>query len=70
MTRKHFVELAKALHAMQPFSGGFHKLADWDVAMTVWSKSVRAIADVCSDSNEHFNLARFIAACENGTKKV
>ena len=66
MTRKHFIALAKGLHTMRPFSGGFHKLEDWDRAMVKWSNAVRDIAIVCSDSNEHFNLARFIAACENG----
>ncbi len=70
MTRKHFIELAKALHAIRPNSLGFHKLDDWGDAMILWSESVAAIATVCSDSNAHFNLARFIAACENGTKKA
>lgn len=66
MTRKHFLALAEQLHALQPYSGGFHKLEDWDRAMTVWSESVRAIASLCSDANARFNHARFLAACENG----
>lgn len=66
MTRKHFIALAEQLHAIQPHTAGFHKLEDWDAAMTEWTKAVSAISAVCADANELFNGHRFEAACRNG----
>ncbi len=70
MTRKHFNALADAMHSIRPNVISFSHIVNWTLAMAEWSKAVAAIATVCSDCNPHFNLASFIAACENGTKKV
>lgn len=69
MTRKHFEALAEAMHSIRPSGVGFSRMEDWDFARTEWSKAVAKIAAVCSESNDRFNLARFIAACENGLSK-
>ena len=59
MSRKHYTEIARALHATRPAD-------DRSDNYNVWWESVRAIADVCESDNSRFNRDRFISACEHG----
>jgi len=59
MTRKHFRELADALHSIRPSP-------DFPLDFAMWSDAVDKTADVCAASNPRFKLALFIAACEHG----
>lgn len=57
VTKRHFIELAKKLKDCRPG-------ANWDANKHVqWDLCVKAVADVCYQSNTAFNHGRFIEAC-------
>lgn len=49
MSRKHFIKLAAAIAAIQDEQ--------------VRAAAAKAVAEVCNECNERFNLARFMTAC-------
>ena len=74
MTRKHFVDLAVALHSIRP--KGIDCLPAGEILLGTkneaivrfeeWFEAVGAVADTCEASNERFNRCLFISVCENG----
>lgn len=56
MSKKHFIQLARALAQSKPAS---------DSPMyPQWLADVDAVADVCQQNNGLFNRSRFLAACK------
>lgn len=63
MTRKHFVDLAEALHNIQPASPVGNNDGALVAAAVIWNAAVRATGDVCDKHNDRFNRDAFVAAC-------
>lgn len=63
MTKKHFRELAKGLHANKP--SDFTHIA-YDRQRDTWEDCVRVIADVCAQANPRFDRDKFLTACREG----
>lgn len=63
MSKKHFKDLAAALHSCQ-------LEAHTPEARELWGCAVRAIATVCSAHNRGFDWDRFIRACNGETDRV
>lgn len=57
MTRKHFQDLAYALHLARPASDNTFE------AKHAWETCVTAVADVCRKHNAAFDRERFDTAC-------
>ena len=55
MSKKHFIQLARALAQNKPASDSPEYLQ--------WKRDVAAVADVCARNNGLFNRSRFLTAC-------
>lgn len=60
MSKKHFIALARKLHEAKPEAA---QVMLTQAEITQWRRDVKAVADVCSDSNPAFDYHRFLDAC-------
>ena len=59
MSKKHFIQLAKAIRESKPVTP-----CEGGLAMSLqWRKTAEAIVEVCAANNPNFDRGRFCAAC-------
>ena len=66
MTRKDYQLIARAMHAARPKLCDRVRVNDANAAYTAWDDSVTALCGVLAMDNSHFNVERFISACDSG----
>lgn len=70
MTRRHFERIAETLASLKPETGNCTPPGILASATRQWQLTVDAFRDMCADTNQNFDAARFMAACEGATART